>query len=112
VKVQNSKSADWHTDERVPISKSRNLGAAEHNSVLKMIGTTCRHSQESVPVLDRDSPLPRLQEVAQFGFCPRYPFHNIVEMTTRPFCISERSSAWVGVIRIAVAVFDCDIQIA
>ncbi len=32
-------------------------------------------------------------------------------MTTRPFRISERSSGWVGVVRIAVAVFDCDIQI-
>jgi hypothetical protein len=75
-----------------------------------MIETACRHSQESVPVLDRDSPLPRLQELAQLGFWPRYPLHNIAEMTTRPFRISERSSGWVGVVRIAVAVFDCDIQ--
>ena len=32
-------------------------------------------------------------------------------MTTRALRISERSSGWVGVIRIAVAMFDCDVQI-
>ncbi len=79
--------------------------------VLKIIRIAYCHPQERVPVLDRDGPLPRLQDLTKLSVGPGYPLHDIAEMTTGPFCVSERSSGRVGVIWIAVAIFNSDIQI-
>src|SRR5262249_51100799 len=47
------------------------LGTAEHNFVLKLVRIGCRHTQEDGPVLDRDSPLPRLEDLPQLSLWPR-----------------------------------------
>jgi hypothetical protein len=46
------------------------FGTAEHNFVLKMVGISCRHTEEDIPVLDRDSPLPHLKDLPQLSLWP------------------------------------------
>jgi hypothetical protein len=88
------------------------LSAPEHDLILKTIGAAYRRSHEGMSALNRGRPLPRLQNLAQLSFRPRYPLQNIAEMSARAFRIGNRSSGGVGVIRIAEFMFDCKIQIA
>ena len=68
------------------------LSAPEHDLILKTIGAAYCHSHEGLPVLNRDRPLLRLQNLAQLSFRPRYPLQNIAEMSATTFRIGNRSS--------------------
>ena len=46
------------------------LLTAEHNLVLKMVRIGHRHTQEDVPVLDRHSPLLRLEDLPELSLWP------------------------------------------
>src|SRR5260370_36136731 len=93
----------WTDCLRVVLQSSTNLcrdvlSTTKHNLVRKMISIAYRHSQEGVPVLDRDGPLPGLQDLTKLSIWPGYPVHNIAEMATGPLSVSECSSGRVGVI--------------
>ena len=64
-----------------------------------------------MPILDRNGPLPCLWDLTKFGLRPGYPLHDIAEVTTLPFCISEHSRGWVGVVSVTVPSLNRDIQI-
>ena len=54
------------------------LGTAEHNFVLKVVKISRHHAEEDVPVLDRDSPLPRLKDFAAA--------QSLANITTPRYC--------------------------